>query len=545
VPPTRCFVQERARHAREILNRPSSRADLLDIPATLRSRGDWQGAPKLFHQPEVVVAMRPTPSRPRSRRHRLTAAAATLVVAVLGSLLIAGGAPASRSQSMTFDATGELLNGSSQRRQEVILDLQILGVDTLRIVVPWRFYAPDFNSSTKPAGFDATNPSAYPGGVFSGLDEIVRLARGVGLKVLLTPSMPMPDWASRSGNSDITSPKPAEFGDFVQALGRRYSGGFSGLPRVNFWAMGNELNIAIFIKPHPSGKLYREMFLAGQRGLRNSGHGGDPILIGETAPSAGRTGTDPLAFLRQVLCLNKNYRRVGNCAPISADGWAHHPYNPKDPPFDRTPFHNILALGNIGRLTTALGKAARAGATRGRLPVYVTEFGTESKPDPIGVSLKAQAEHNAIAEYMAWRNPQIKAFNQYLLRDDTAGTFAFQTGLRKGNGAKKPSFDAFRMPLMAKQLSSRGRGRAQSSGRRGGARVLIWGLVRPGGRHQVTVRRRSGGGGSGSVLRRVRTNGRGYFTFVAPFRRGSQYRSTTRVRGVTISGAWVRSYKFR
>jgi hypothetical protein len=491
--------------------------------------------------------MLPAPRRSRSRRPLAAAAAVMLATAVLGSLLLAGGASAARNQTMTFDATGELLNGTSQHRQEVILDLQILGVDTLRIVVPWRFLAPNFDSSSKPAGFDATNPADYPQSAYSGLDEIVTLARGVGLKVLMTPSMPMPDWASRSGNSDITSPKPAEFGAFVQSLGRRYSGGFSGLPRVNFWAMGNELNIAIFIKPHPSGKLYREMFLAGQRGLRASGHGGDPILIGETAPSAGRTGTDPLAFLRQVLCLNRNYRRVGNCAPISADGWAHHPYNPKDPPFDRTPFHNILALGNIGRLTSALRRAARAGATRGRLPVYVTEFGTESKPDPIGVSLKAQAEHNAIAEFLAWRNPQIKAFNQYLMRDDTAGTFAFQTGLRKGGGAKKPSFDAFRMPLMARQISSRSRGRAQSSGRRrGGNRVFVWGLVRPGsGRRQVTVRRRAGGGGSGSVLRRVRTNGRGYFSFVAPFRRGSQYRSTATVRGVTISGAWVRSYRFR
>src|SRR4029450_10515259 len=122
------------------------------------------------------------------------------------------------------------------------------------------------------------------------------------------------------GNSDIASPKPAEFEQFVTALGRRYSGGFMGLPRVNAWAIGNELNIAIFILPHPSGRLYRELFLAGQRALRATGHGRDTILIGATAPRGGRIGTAPLAFLRQVLCLNSRYKRVGNCAPISATG---------------------------------------------------------------------------------------------------------------------------------------------------------------------------------------------------------------------------------
>jgi hypothetical protein len=476
--------------------------------------------------------MRSTPRRPRSRRHLARAAIAVLAVAVLGSLPFASSAPASRKQIMTFDATGELLTSPSQHRREVLADIASLGVDTLRVLVPWRFFAPDFNSPTKPTGFDASNPAAYPQSAWAGLDEIVTIWRARGGTVLLTPSTPMPDWASASGNSDIANPKPAEFEQFLTALGRRYSGGFMGLPRVNAWAMGNELNIAIFILPHPSGRLYRELFLAGQRGLRASGHGGDTILIGETAPSAGRVGTDPIDFLRQVFCLNRRFKRVGNCAPIRADGWSHHPYNPKDPPFDRTPFHNILAMGNIARLTSALKKAARAGATTRRLPVYVTEFGTESKPDPVGVSLRKQAEFNAIAEYLAWRNPQIKAFNQYLMRDDTSGTFAFQTGLRRGAGGKKPAFDAFRMPLMARRL-----------GRRGHQRVLLWGLVRLAnfdpGPYRVTIKVRGGG------TLRTRTNRAGYYTLTVPFRRGRQYQASARVAGRTFTGALVRTYEFR
>jgi hypothetical protein len=482
--------------------------------------------------------MRPAPRR-RRRRWSLVA----IALAMLSSLPIAGTASASKGQTMTFDASGELINGTSQHRQAVIGDLKSLGVDTVRIFIPWRFYAPAFDSSQKPGGFDATNPAHYPQSEWARIDDAVVRARTAGMRVLLTPGLPMPDWASASGNSDIASPKPAEFEQFVTAVGRRYSGGFMGLPRVDLWGIGNELNIAIFILPHPSGRLYRELFLAGQRGLQASGHGGDTILIGETAPSSGRSGTDPIDFLRQVFCLNSSYQRVGNCAPIDADGWATHPYNPKDPPFDRTPFHNILAMGNIGRLTDALKKAARAGATTSRLPVYVTEFGTESVPDPTGVSQQGQAEYNAIAEFLAWRNPQIKAFNQYLMQDDSGGTFSFQSGLRFAGGAAKLAFDAFRTPLVARVFTRR-------VGRRGHRRMIkrvqIWGVVRPGsGPYSITVRRRSGGGGAGKVLRAITTDARGYFSFNTSFRRGRQYQLTTNLGGAPVAGPWVRSYRFR
>ena len=449
---------------------------------------------------------------------------------------------------MTFDASSELLNASSQHRQEVINDIRSLGAETVRIVIPWRFYAPNFTSSQKPSGFDASNPADYPQAAWARIDESVALARAAGMRVLLTPSTPMPNWASACHCSDIASPLPGEFQQFVTALGRRYSGSFQGLPRVDMWGIGNEMNIAIFILPHPSGALYRQLFLAGQQGLAASGHGGDTILIGETAPSSGRSGTDPIDFLRQALCLNASYQRVGGCAPIRASGWSTHPYNPKDPPFDPTPFHNILAMGNIGRLTDALRRAARAGATTTRLPVYVTEFGTESVPDPLGVSQQGQAEYNAIAEFLAWRNPQIRSFNQYLMQDDASGTFSFQTGLRFAGGAPKLGYSAFRTPLVARHFVKHRRVRARHGRRRTRTihRVQIWGLVRPGsGPYRVTVRQRSGGGGAGRTLRTITTDARGYFSFNTSFRRGRQYQLTTTVGGFPAAGPWVRSYRFR
>ena len=40
------------------------------------------------------------------------------------------------------------------------------------------------------------------------------------MNVLLTPSAPIPDWASSSGSSRLANPKPVEFARFVRALGR-------------------------------------------------------------------------------------------------------------------------------------------------------------------------------------------------------------------------------------------------------------------------------------------------------------------------------------
>ena len=47
-------------------------------------------------------------------------------------------------------------------------------------------------------------------------------------------------------------------------------------------------------------------------------------------------------------------------------------------------------MRNIGRLTRALGLAARAGATERRLDVFITEYGILSKPKDFGVSLPSR-----------------------------------------------------------------------------------------------------------------------------------------------------------
>lgn len=489
---------------------------------------------------------------PAKRSFARPAAAFVALAITAGPALLSAGPAAAVPQETIFDASSDLLGtaaspSSSARRAATLEQLDALGADAMRLVVPWRNVAPKPNSRRRPAGFDPSDPTAYPQDAFRPVDEAIRGAFDHGLDVLLVPSTPIPDWASSSAtNPDgVTSPRPAEFEHFVTALGLRYSGncalplciGIQPLPRVRFWAALNEPNLPIFLQPQSRrGKpvapaLYRRLFLAAQRGLRASGHGSDPLLIGETSPGPGRGGTAPLDFLRGVLCLDARYRPVGRCAPIRAAGWAHHPYDPRDPPFAKP--KDLLMTGTIGRLTSALKRAARAGATKGRLPVYVTEYGIQSVPDrDFGVSEQRQLEYLGIGEFLLWRNPQVRAYAQYLLTDDSPSfQFAFTTGLRFAGGGRKASYDAFPITLAV---------------RRSKGRVQVWGHVRPGsGPYEVEVRVRDGDLPA-RQLRTLATDPDGYFAFSDTFAAARRWRAICRLPGGRLlKGPFVRAYSFR
>ncbi|MEK6277507.1 MAG: hypothetical protein AABM29_05800 [Actinomycetota bacterium] len=455
-------------------------------------------------------------------------------------------APASSGQTTIFDLGGAALDASPAKRTQFLDEAKELGTDTVRVLISWRNIAPSPGSSDKPS-FDATDPAAYPGANWGALDEIVRGTTQRGMTLLLTPTSPIPDWASASGESMFANPDADEFGKFVQALGTRYSGTFSPppgspvdppvplLPRISAWSVYNEANLTLFLRPQfkggksVAGKLYRSLFLAAQRALQNTGHGNDDILIGETSPGPGRKGTDPVTFVRGVFCLNRNFQRKGNCEPINATGWAQHPYDPFNPPYERT--EGLINIASIGQLIRALNRAAASGAATRRLPIFVTEYGIESVPDrKYGVSQLRQAEYIGISEYLMYRNPRIYSFGQYLMQDDKgADQTNFQTGLRFASGAAKVAYKAFPITLVAQRRSERDR------------TVTIWGHVRPAnGSVKVTVDFKPGG------KKTVQTNGNGYFRFNTPFRQARKYSASAELPdGRNLQGPAQRVYVFK
>ena len=129
-----------------------------------------------------------------------------------------------------------------------------------------------------------------------------------------------------------------------------------------------------------------------------------------------------------MLCLNNQYRKSGSCGELQTAGYAHHAYTLPAGPYyrpSRPDERDDVMIGTLSRLSNALNLAARAHAIPGGVPIYLTEFGVQSYPNrELGVSLSEQAQFDAIDEHIAWSNPRVAAFSQYLLKDDPGGARA-------------------------------------------------------------------------------------------------------------------------
>jgi hypothetical protein len=454
-----------------------------------------------------------------------------ILLACLLGLLGAPAAEAARDQTVLFEAPRDLLD--AQARPGALHQLEQLGVHALRVVLLWKNVAPGPDATTRPR-FDAADPAAYDWGQY---DAVLQAARERGWQVLLTVSGPVPRWATAGAVDNVTRPDPQEFQAFMTAVGRHYG------QQVKLFSIWNEPNEPVFLAPQfqnhapASPRIYRGLFQAGVAGLRASGNfAGMRVLMGETAPRGTGNVVAPLTFLRGALCLDAQYRRASSCSPLPIDGYAHHAYTTRAGPGFIPPGRNDVTIGVLGRLTSALDRAAAAGAIPAGTPIYLTEFGIQSAPDPVfGVSLAQQAEYIAISERIAYANRRVRFFSQYLLRDDVprSGPPAqryggFESGLEFAGGAAKPSYSAWPVPLAVT---------------RSGSRVSLWGLARPArGATDVAVEVADGRGAFHRLLTR-HTNSLGYWTAHSSYRRGRRWRVRwTSPAGVAYVGPAIRAY---
>ena len=449
-----------------------------------------------------------------------------LGVALAVLALAAPAAQARGSQFTIFEASRELKSPDAALRARTFDEIQRFGVRWIRVVLYWRDVAPQPDGNGAPR-FDEADPAAYD---WSTYERIVAEARAQGVRVLITPSGPAPDWATLINNG-VDYPSPTRFERFMTAVGRQFG------TRITHWSIWNEPNHPQFLGPQYrrhkpySPRLYRRLFWAAHRALARTGNGRDRVLMGETAPRGNSHVVHPLRFLRGALCLNRRYRKARGCKRLPADGYAHHPYTTRSGPFFVSRRRDDVTIGSLGRLTRALDRAGRARAVRRRLPVYLTEFGIQSTPDPhYGVSQTRQAEYRSIGEKIAWANPRVRAISQYLMRDDPVGTGkdrygGFESGLRFAGGRKKLAYRGFRLPMVA---------------RRTGRRVRLWGYVRPHtGRDRVEIQYR-GRRARWRHLKNDRTNRAGYWISTTRYHSGRSYRVRWRSGGGTAYGSRTR-----
>ncbi|MCW3011979.1 MAG: hypothetical protein JWO90_2383, partial [Solirubrobacterales bacterium] len=210
--------------------------------------------------------------------------------------LLASAAPAlaSSSQESLFQDDAQLVLGSDAARESGLDDLQALGVDAVHSIVFWAKVAPRPTSRKRPSGFDGSDPADYGAAAWNRYDALVRGAAARGLGVVLSPSSPIPHWASgcRTGALRTCRPNATHFKRFVQALGTRYSGSYADedgggavLPRVERWSVWNEPNQGGWLTPQyarvrgrvqpQSPVIYRGLVRAAAKGLAASGHRSD------------------------------------------------------------------------------------------------------------------------------------------------------------------------------------------------------------------------------------------------------------------------------
>jgi hypothetical protein len=412
----------------------------------------------------------------------------------------------------------ELLYTPPKRQYQVLRQMKALGVDVVKVALIWRLIAPA-PDSTSPPSFTATDPAAYPVRAWNRYDLLVEEAHYLGLKVYFQIDPPAPPWGLSThfprGQGKLLGQVPdfRLFNQFVQAVGRRYSGSDHDIhgrtiPRVSMWGIWNEPNWRNWLNPisldvggikqTSQPMLYRGVVNAAWRGLQHSGHEQDTVLIGETANIGSVT---PIKFIEDLYCVGPDYRALTGTAATAAGcptsgnrsafvaqnpglfhmtGYAHHPYAFGIAPDQPSSVATELALYNIPELERMLtGVFAGYGVQRpGGVPIYVSEWGyVTNPPNPqYHTTLAQQATYLNEGEYEMWREPSVKALAQFLLIDvpapptssPTAGDWlrTFTTGLIFHDGKPKPALAAYRIPIWVPAPHP-------------GSRVTIWGQLRP------------------------------------------------------------------
>jgi hypothetical protein len=359
------------------------------------------------------------------RQRFLGAVAATCALVAFG---LPARALASHTQESILVDDNELIYATPNHVARRLAQIKALGVDRVKVSMVWSLVAPDPDSTQRP-NFDATDPLAYPFGAWDRYDMLVREASQLGLKVYFQLTPPAPQWAIPPNQPQQSkplgrAPRTNEFREFVQAVGRRYSGSFVvpvpaqqpppppqkllgliplggqaqpppapgqpvALPKVDYWGIWNEPNFHSWLNPFYGGfrngkrvllqpGLYRGLVDAAWHGLQASGHAGDTILIGEIANDGLLT---PLDFVRALYCVSDGYRPLTGAAAIhlgcprsgvraqfvaqhpglfNATGFAHHPYS-----FDRAPNRPFpdptwITLNNVSTLEHVLNGSLAA-----------------------------------------------------------------------------------------------------------------------------------------------------------------------------------------
>ncbi len=365
-----------------------------------------------------------------------------IIVAVLVAAVLAPVAASADRMWVGFH-DDPILRFDPDRQSEMTNATSTNKATILRTLVTWADVAP-----TKPENAADPFDPAYR---LDDLDEFVRNAQLRDSEVLMT-LWGTPKWANGGKGPNYLPTSMTDFQNFAKAIASRYSGRTAGYPFVRFFGLWNESNLALFLTPQFNSKgqivspaAYAKLAAAGYAGIK-AGNSKALVAIGETSSSgrdkkvAGSSDSvRPGTFAQLVAKANKK---------LKFDAWAHHPY---PVPVNQKPTQKVLwpnvALTSLPQFETSID----TWFGRKNIPVWITEYGNETKPgEPKGVTEAQQASYLPQAIDIAKKDKRVPMFIWFVLRD-SAGS-PWQSGIYRNTGSAKPSqpkFAAAAKPLSA------------------------------------------------------------------------------------------------
>ncbi len=355
-----------------------------------------------------------------------------LVVAVTAAVLLVPAASAADRMWLGFhdDPILRYDGGRAEAFDRVATD----GASIVRTLVEWQRVAP-----LKPANPADPFDPAYK---FDDLDEFVRSAQSRGIEVLIT-LWGTPGWANGNQRPQLLPTKAADFQNFARAVASRYSGRYPSYPYVRFYGIWNESNLATFLSPQfdINGKIvsprnYAKLAAAGYAGIK-AGNRSAQVAIGETSSNGrdkvvpGQTDTvRPATFMKLLAQASPR---------LKFDAWAQHPYPfpVSQAPTQKTKYPNVTFS-----TLPLFEKDLDASFKRKNIPVWITEYGNETKPgEPKGVTEKQQAAYLPQAIALAKKDPRIPMFIWFVFQD--SGGNPWQSGIYRTAGVPKPARERF------------------------------------------------------------------------------------------------------
>ncbi len=358
---------------------------------------------------------------------------APLVAAVLAAAVLAPVAATADRMWIGFH-DDPVLRYDENRLSEMELATSTNHASILRTLVTWADVAP-----TRPTSAANPNDPAYR---FDDLDEFVRNAQTSGAEVLMT-IWGTPGWANNNKGRNFLPRSITDFRNFTRAVASRYSGRTAGIPFVRFYGIWNESNLGQFLSPQFNAKgkivspaLYAKLAAAGIAGLK-SGSPAALVAIGETSSNgrdkkkAGASDSvRPGTFARLL---------AQRARKLKFDAWAQHPYPVpvKAKATQKVQWPNV-AMTSLPRFEKALDSWFK----RKNIPIWITEYGSETKPgEPNGVTRGQQALYLRQAIAMAQKDQRVAMFIWFVMRD--SGGSPWQSGIYDKSGTTKPSQPRF------------------------------------------------------------------------------------------------------